>query len=78
MLLCRALGGGFPPGRVGENRHRTGWAVLLFLTIATVLAYLAYRNIWANAKREVSMRGPLEPAFKERMEEQKAERGIAG
>jgi len=61
-----------------ESRHRTGWAVVLFLLIATVLAYLAYRNIWANAKREVSIRGPLEPAFRERMDEQKAERGIAG
>jgi ubiquinol-cytochrome c reductase cytochrome c1 subunit len=61
-----------------ENRHRTGWAVLIFLLIATVLAYLAYRNIWATAKREVAIRGPLEPAFRERMDEQKAERGIAG
>ena len=61
-----------------ENRHRAGWAVLIFLTIATILAYLAYRNIWATAKREVAIRGPLEPAFRERMEEQKAERGIAG
>jgi ubiquinol-cytochrome c reductase cytochrome c1 subunit len=61
-----------------ENRHRAGWAVMLFLLVATVLAYLAYRNIWANAKREVSLRGPLEPAFRERMDEQKAERGIAG
>ena len=61
-----------------ENRHRAGWAVLLFLTIATILAYLAYRNIWANAKRQVAVRGPLEPAFQERMDEQKDERGIAG
>ena len=61
-----------------EARHRAGWAVLLFLLTATVLAYLAYRNIWANAKREVSIRGPLEPAFRERMDEQKDERGIAG
>ncbi|URD61963.1 cytochrome c1 [Sphingomonas sp. KRR8] len=61
-----------------ESRLRTGWVVLLFLTIATVLAYMAYRNIWANAKREVAIRGPLEPAFRQRMDEQKAERGIAG
>lgn len=61
-----------------ENRHRAGWAVLLFLTIATIFAYLSYRNIWANAKREVAARGPLEPAFRERMDAQKAERGIAG
>ncbi len=61
-----------------ESRHRTGWAVLIFLTVATVLAYLAYRNIWANAKREVAIRGPLDPAFRERMDAQKDERGIAG
>jgi len=61
-----------------ENRHKAGWAVMIFLLLATILAYLAYRNIWASAKREVSIRGPLEPAFRERMDEQKAERGIAG
>lgn len=61
-----------------ENRHRTGWAVVIFLLIATVLAYLSYRNIWANAKREVAARGPLDPDFRERMDEQKADRGIAG
>jgi ubiquinol-cytochrome c reductase cytochrome c1 subunit len=33
-----------------ENRHRAGIAVLIFLAIATVLAYLAYRNIWAGVK----------------------------
>ena len=33
-----------------ENRHRTGIAVVIFLLIATVLAYLSYRNIWADKK----------------------------
>ncbi len=33
-----------------ENRHRTGVAVVIFLLIATVLAYLSYRNIWAGVK----------------------------
>jgi ubiquinol-cytochrome c reductase cytochrome c1 subunit len=33
-----------------ENRHRAGIAVLLFLLIATVLAYMSYRNIWAGHK----------------------------
>jgi ubiquinol-cytochrome c reductase cytochrome c1 subunit len=61
-----------------EQRHAAGWAVMIFLIVATVLAYLAYRNIWANAKREVAIRGPLEPAFQQRMQEQKDERGIAG
>jgi len=31
-----------------ENRHRAGFPVLIFLVMATALAYLAYRNIWAN------------------------------
>lgn len=33
-----------------ESRHRTGVAALIFLLIATVLAYLAYRNIWTDRK----------------------------
>ena len=34
-----------------ESRHRSGIAVLIFLAVFTVLTYLAYRNIWADAKR---------------------------
>lgn len=33
-----------------EKRNQTGWPVLGFLLFATVLAYLAYRNIWADKK----------------------------
>ncbi|HWH17220.1 MAG TPA: cytochrome c1 [Allosphingosinicella sp.] len=33
-----------------ESRHRTGIAVLIFLIIATVLAYMAYQNVWAGRK----------------------------
>ena len=33
-----------------EARHSTGIAVLGFLLIATILAYLSYRNIWAGVK----------------------------
>jgi ubiquinol-cytochrome c reductase cytochrome c1 subunit len=33
-----------------EKRHQTGFAVVLFLIFATVLGYLAYRNIWADEK----------------------------
>lgn len=33
-----------------EKRHQTGWAVLIFLLIATSLAYMSYRNIWADKK----------------------------
>ncbi|USI72257.1 cytochrome c1 [Sphingomonas morindae] len=33
-----------------DNRKRTGVAVVLYLLIATGLAYAAYRNIWAGKK----------------------------
>ena len=33
-----------------EARHKTGLAVIIFLLIATTLAYLSYRNIWAGIK----------------------------
>ena len=42
-----------------ENRHRAGIAVVIFLIFATVLAYLAYQQIWAEAKRKVRPTGAL-------------------
>ena len=33
-----------------EKRYQTGWAVLGFLLFAAVLAYMAYRNVWADKK----------------------------
>lgn len=33
-----------------EQRNGTGWAVLGFLLIATLLAYGAYRSVWRNVK----------------------------
>jgi ubiquinol-cytochrome c reductase cytochrome c1 subunit len=33
-----------------EDRHRTGIAVMIFLIVATVLAYFAYLNVWAGEK----------------------------
>ena len=33
-----------------DKRKQTGWPVLGFLLFASVLAYLAYRNIWAGKK----------------------------
>ena len=32
------------------KRNQTGWPVLGFLLFATILAYMAYRNIWADRK----------------------------
>ena len=61
-----------------ENRHRWGMVVLTFLLFATILGYLSYRNIWAEAKRKVAPVGPLDPANMARREEAKDEQGIAG
>jgi ubiquinol-cytochrome c reductase cytochrome c1 subunit len=61
-----------------ESRHRTGLAVLLFLLIATVLAYLSYKQIWATAGRKVSATGPLKPENIALREHQKAEAAAAG
>ncbi len=35
-----------------EVRHQAGWAVLLFLAIATALGYMAYQNVWADVKAQ--------------------------
>ncbi len=47
-----------------ENRHRYGVATVIFLIIATVLGYMSYQNIWAEAKRKVRVTGPLDPVNK--------------
>jgi ubiquinol-cytochrome c reductase cytochrome c1 subunit len=44
-----------------ESRHRYGITVMIFLAFATILAYLAYQNIWATAKRKVAPKGVLDP-----------------
>jgi ubiquinol-cytochrome c reductase cytochrome c1 subunit len=33
-----------------DKRRQTGWPVLGFLLFATILGYLAYRNVWAETK----------------------------
>jgi ubiquinol-cytochrome c reductase cytochrome c1 subunit len=45
-----------------ENRHAVGSWVFIFLLVGTILAYLAYRNIWSDLKAPpVLETGPLEP-----------------
>ena len=61
-----------------ENRHRAGWATLIFLLIATILAYLSYKNVWATAGRQVSASGPLKPENMALREHNKAEAAAAG
>jgi ubiquinol-cytochrome c reductase cytochrome c1 subunit len=61
-----------------ESRHASGLAVTVFLLFATILAYLAYRNLWYSAKREVVATGPLEPKNQAKAKRTKAKQGVAG
>ena len=66
-----------------DTRKNAGIAVLIFLAFATVFAYLSYRQIWAEAKRKVVAKGPLDPENMAEREEAKAEaaehgRGVKG
>jgi ubiquinol-cytochrome c reductase cytochrome c1 subunit len=61
-----------------ERRHAAGLAVVIFLLIATVLGYFAYRNIWAEAKRKVRVTGPLDPKNQAKSRRAKRDEGIAG
>jgi ubiquinol-cytochrome c reductase cytochrome c1 subunit len=61
-----------------ENRHASGLAVLIFLLVATILGYFAYRQIWAEAKRKVRVTGPLEAHNQAKSQTAKDGQGIAG
>lgn len=60
-----------------EDRKATGWAVLAFLIFATILAYMAYQNIWhGGASRRVRETGPLDPDNMAKRDEASREAGI--
>lgn len=61
-----------------ENRHRSGIAVVIFLLFGTVLGYLSYRQIWAEAKRKVRRTGPLDPKNIAKSRRAKGKQGVAG
>src|SRR5688572_21829162 len=61
-----------------EKRHRSGLAVVIFLLFGTVLGYLAYRQIWAEAKRKVRATGPLDPKNIAKSRRAKGKSGVAG
>ena len=58
------------------RRHADGIAVTIFLLFATVLGYMAYTQLWAEAKRKVAPVGPLDPANKARRSRASAKAGI--
>ena len=59
-----------------ENRHSGGLAVLIFLLVGTALAYLSFKNIWAEAKRKVAPVGPLDPVNKAKRKRASGKAGI--
>jgi ubiquinol-cytochrome c reductase cytochrome c1 subunit len=61
-----------------ERRHAAGLAVSIFLLVASILGYLAYRNLWHDAKRAVRVTGPLEPENQAKSRRSKAKAGVAG
>lgn len=61
-----------------EARRAAGFAVVIFLLIGTILGYLAYHQIWDEAKRAVRVTGPLDPKNQAKSRRAKAKAGIAG
>ena len=61
-----------------ERRHATGLAVVIFLIVASILSYFAYRNIWAEAKRKVRVTGALDPKNQAKGRRAKSREGVAG
>ena len=61
-----------------ENRHRSGIAVVIFLIVLTILSYLSYRQIWAEAKRKVRPTGPLDPSNQAKSRSAKRKQGVEG
>jgi ubiquinol-cytochrome c reductase cytochrome c1 subunit len=61
-----------------EGRKAGGLTALAFLIFATILGYLAYQNIWATAKRDVRITGPLDPENIEKRRVASRDAGVAG
>ena len=61
-----------------ERRHSAGLAVTIFLLFASVLGYLAYRQIWHDAKRAVRVTGALDPENQAKANRAKGKAGVAG
>jgi ubiquinol-cytochrome c reductase cytochrome c1 subunit len=61
-----------------ENRHAAGLSVAIFLLIASILGYLAYQQIWHDAKRAVRVTGVLEPENQAKTRKAKAKQNTAG
>jgi ubiquinol-cytochrome c reductase cytochrome c1 subunit len=62
-----------------QTRHRFGIPILIYLLLATMLAYMAYQNIWHGpTSRRVRETGALDPENMAKNDEAKREAGVAG
>jgi ubiquinol-cytochrome c reductase cytochrome c1 subunit len=61
-----------------ESRHAAGLAVAVFLLFASILGYLAYQQIWHEAKRAVRVTGALDPRNQAKTRRAKGKQGVAG
>ena len=61
-----------------ESRHAAGVAVAIFLLIASILGYLAYRQTWYEVKKGVRITGPLDPVNQANSRRAKADAGVVG
>ncbi len=61
-----------------ERRHAAGLAVVIFLLMTALLAYFAYRQIWAESKRVVRVTGALDPKNQAKSSRAKRDEGVAG
>ena len=61
-----------------ERRHSSGIAVVVFLLLGTILAFFAYKNVWAEAKRTVRVTGPLEPENQAKRKSASRKAGVKG
>ncbi|HEY7006502.1 MAG TPA: cytochrome c1 [Sphingomicrobium sp.] len=59
-------------------RHAAGFAVAIFLLIATILGYFAYKQTWYEAKRTVRVTGALDPENQAKTSRAKSKAGVAG
>jgi ubiquinol-cytochrome c reductase cytochrome c1 subunit len=62
-----------------QARHQYGLAALIFLIFGTILAYMAYQEVWHGpARRRVRVTGPLDPENMARSDSASREAGIEG
>ena len=51
---------------------------MVFLLFATIFGFLAYKNVWAEAKRKVRVTGALAPENQAKARRAKRNAGIEG